>query len=136
MQQPPENPEQPSNPYQPQQTEPGVPPPPSYQQQPYTQYQQPYQPQPYTQYQQPYQPPMQPGMYPPPQQPKKRNRALFWIGGGSLALIGLSIIIAVLTGGIAGHVVTINSSSSFRFFRKPVFKVVGTITLYRLPSTL
>src|SRR6266851_3076306 len=140
MQQPPENPEQPSNPYQPQQTEPGVPPPPSYQQQPYTQYQQ------------PYQPPMQPGMYPPPQQPKKRNRALFWIGGGCLALIVLGIIFAVIAVAGAGHVVTTtinnaaatatadtssstNTSSSSNSGNQ-VSKVGGTITLNGVQATL
>src|SRR5258707_6406066 len=128
MQQPPENPEQPSNPYQPQQTEPGVPPPPLYQQQPYTQYQQ------------PYWPPMQPGMYPPPQQPKKRNRALFWIGGGCLALIVLGIIFAVIAGVIAGHVVTTTSSntssSSSSSSGNQVSKVGGTITLKGVQATL
>jgi hypothetical protein len=133
MQPPPENPEQPSNPYQPQQTEPGVPPPPLYQQQPYTQYQQ------------PYQPPMQPGMYPPPQQPKKRNRALFWIGGGCLALIVLGIIlgiifIAVIAGAGAGHVVTTTSSntssSSSSSSGNQVSKVGGTITLNGVQATL
>ena len=140
MQQPPENPEQPSNPYQPQQTEPGVPPPPSYQQQPWTQYQQ------------PYQPPMQPGMYPPPQQPKKRNRALFWIGGGCLALIVLGIIFVVIAVASAGHVVTTtinnaaatatadtssstNSSSSSNSGNQ-VSKVGGTITLNGVQATL
>ena len=132
MQQPPENPEQPSNPYQPQQTEPGVPPPPLYQQQPYTQYQQ------------PYQPPMQPGLYPPPQQPKKRNRALFWIGGGCLALIVLGIIlgiiIAVIAGASAGHVVTTTSSntssSSSSSSGNQVSKIGGTITLNGVQATL
>ncbi len=133
MQPPPENPGQPSNPYQPQQTGPGVPPPPSYQQQPYTQYQQ------------PYQPPMQPGMYPPPQQPKKRNRALFWIGGGCLALIVLGIIIAVIAGAIAGHVVVTTtgsntgsntSSSSSSSSGNQVSKVGGTITLNGVQATL
>jgi Domain of unknown function (DUF4352) len=127
MQPPPENPEQPSNPYQPQPTEPGVPPPPSYQQQPYTQYQQPYQ-------------PPQPGMYPPLQQPKKRNRALFWIGGGCLALIVLGIIFAVITGVIAGHVVTTTSSntssSSSSSSGNQVSKVGGTITLNGVQATL
>lgn len=93
MQQPPQYSEQPSYPYQPQQTGPDMPPPPQYQQ-------------PYTQYQPPYQPPMQPGMYSPPQQPKKRNRALFWIGGGCLALIVLGIIFAVIAVASAAHTVS------------------------------
>jgi hypothetical protein len=140
MQQPPQNPEQPSNPYQPQQTEPVVPPPPPYQQQPYTQYQQ------------PYPPPMQPGMYPPPQQPKKRNRALFWIGGGCLALIVLGIIFAVIAVASAGHIATtaINnaaatitadtssstSTSSSTNSGNQVSKVGGTITLNGVQATL
>ena len=140
MQQPPENPEQPSNPYQPQQSEPGVPPPPPYQQQPYTQYQQ------------PYQPPMQPGMYPPPQQPKKRNRALFWIGGGCLALIVLAIIFVVIAVASAGQIATttINnanstitantgsntSTSSSSNSGNQVSKVGGTITLNGVQATL
>ncbi len=130
MQQPPQNPEQPSNPYQPHQTEPGVRPPPQYQQQPFTQYQQ------------PYQPPMQPGMYPPPQQPKKRNRALFWIGGGCLALIVLGIIFVVIAVASAGNIVTNTgsntntSSSSSSSSGNQVSKVGGTITLNGVQATL
>jgi hypothetical protein len=136
MQQSPENPEQPSNPYQPQQIEQGIPPPPPYQQQPYTQYQQPY----------------QPGMYPPPLQPKKRNRALFWIGGGCLALIVLGIIFAVIVIASAGQVVTttINNAnatitadtgsstsiSSSSNSGNQVSKVGGTITLNSVQATL
>jgi hypothetical protein len=139
MQQPPQYPEQPSNPYQPQQAEPGVPPPPPYQQ-------------PYTQYPQPYPPPYTPGMYPPPQQPKKRNRALFWIGGGCLALIVLGIIIIVIAVASASHGVTtaINSaaatitadtgtntsSSSSSSSGNQVSKVGGTITLNGVQATL
>ena len=82
---------------------------------------------------------MQPGMYPPPQQPKKRNRALFWIGG-CLALIVLGIIFAVITGVIAGHVVTTTSSntssSSSSSSGNQVSKVGGTITLNGVQATL
>jgi len=85
---------------------------------------------------------MQPGMYPPPQQPKKRNRALFWIGG-CLALIVLGIIFAVIAVAIAGHVVTttINtgsntSSSSSSSSGNQVSKVGGTITLNGVQATL
>jgi hypothetical protein len=83
---------------------------------------------------------MQPGMYPPPQQPKKRNRALFWIGGGCLALIVLGIIFAVIAGVIAGHVVTTTSSntssSSSSSSGNQVSKVGGTITLKGVQATL
>src|SRR5258708_7893871 len=135
MQPPPENQEHPQTPNQQQPTGPGVPPPPSYQQQPYTQYQHPsHPPHPYKKYKNPYHPPVHPGMYPPLQQPKKRNRALFWIGGGCLALIVLGIIFAVITGVIAGHVVTTTSSntssSSSSSSGHQVSKVGGTITLH------
>ncbi len=103
MQQPPQNPEQPSYPYQ-QQPGQGTPPPPPYQQQQtYTQY--PPQQQPYNQNDPTYVPPVPPS-------PKKKRGPLFWIGGGCLLLIVLSIIVGVIITATAAHSVSTSLSNA------------------------